>query len=254
MNSKSKINETIRLFRTAPHPCSYKKEETAATVFVDPELNISQHLNSRLTELGYRRSGAHIYRPDCKHCNACISCRLVVEQFRRSKRFQRIWNRNADLRVEESSELSNDEAYLLYQEYIEKRHSDGDMYPATPEQFDTFIRSRTEGGKYFCFYLEEKLIAVAVSDVLDTGLSAVYTFFDPLLEKRSLGNFAILWQIEQVRARGLEYLYLGYWIKDCAKMEYKSTFRPLEMLMKGEWVLEESRLITEQPECTLVSS
>ena len=254
MNSKSKINETIRLFRTAPHPCSYKKEETAATVFVDPELNISQHLNSRLTELGYRRSGAHIYRPDCKHCNACISCRLVVEEFRRSKRFQRIWNRNADLRVEESSELSNDEAYLLYQEYIEKRHSDGDMYPATPEQFDTFIRSRTEGGKYFCFYLEEKLIAVAVSDVLDTGLSAVYTFFDPLLEKRSLGNFAILWQIEQVRALGLEYLYLGYWIKDCAKMEYKSTFRPLEMLMKGEWVLEESRLITEQPECTLVSS
>lgn len=254
MNSKSKINETIRLFRTAPHPCSYKKEETAATVFVDPELNISQHLNSRLTELGYRRSGAHIYRPDCKHCNACISCRLVVEEFRRSKRFQRIWNRNADLRVEESSELNNDEAYLLYQEYIEKRHSDGDMYPATPEQFDTFIRSRTEGGKYFCFYLEEKLIAVAVSDVLDTGLSAVYTFFDPLLEKRSLGNFAILWQIEQVRVMGLEYLYLGYWIKDCAKMEYKSTFRPLEMLMKGEWVLEESRLITEQPECTLVSS
>ena len=254
MNSKSKINETIRLFRTAPHPCSYKKEETAATVFVDPELNISQHLNSRLTELGYRRSGAHIYRPDCKHCNACISCRLVVEEFRRSKRFQRIWNRNADLRVEESSELRNDDAYLLYQEYIEKRHSDGDMYPATPEQFDTFIRSRTEGGKYFCFYLEEKLIAVAVSDVLDTGLSAVYTFFDPLLEKRSLGNFAILWQIEQVRARGLEYLYLGYWIKDCAKMEYKSTFKPLEMLMKGEWVLEESRLITEQPECTLVCS
>jgi len=247
MNSKSKLNETIRLFRTAPHPCSYKKEETAATVFVDPELNISQHLNSRLTEIGYRRSGAHIYRPSCKHCNACISCRLVVEQFRRSKRFQRIWNRNADLRVEESSELSSDEAYLLYQEYIEKRHSDGDMYPATLEQFDTFIRSRTEGGKYFCFYLEEKLIAVAVSDVLDTGLSAVYTFFDPLLEKRSLGNFAILWQIEQVRAMGLEYLYLGYWIKDCAKMEYKSTFRPLEMLLKGEWALEESRSMTEQP-------
>jgi len=247
MNSKSKINETIKLFRTAPHPCSYKKEETAATIFVDPELNISQHLNSRLTELGYRRSGAHIYRPGCKHCNACISCRLVVEQFRRSKRLQRIWNRNADLRVEESSELSNDEAYLLYQEYIEKRHSDGDMYPATPEQFDTFIRSRTEGGKYFCFYLEKKLIAVAVSDVLDTGLSAVYTFFDPILEKRSLGNFAILWQIEQVRAMGLEYLYLGYWIKDCSKMEYKSTFRPLEMLMKGEWVLEEPRLTAGQP-------
>jgi arginyl-tRNA--protein-N-Asp/Glu arginylyltransferase len=83
------------------------------------------------------------------------------------------------------------------------------------------------------------LIAVAVSDVLDTGLSAVYTFFDPQLEKRSLGNFAILWQIEQARAMGLDYLYLGYLIKGCAKMEYKSTFRPLEMLIEGEWVPEE---------------
>jgi arginine-tRNA-protein transferase len=238
MNSKSRINQTIRLFRTAPHPCSYKKEETAATVFVDPELIITQHMNSRLSELGYRRSGAHVYRPDCGECRACISCRLPVAQFKRSKRLQRIWNRNADLRVEECSELA-DEAYLLYQEYIDKRHSDGDMYPATPEQFNAFIRSNTEGGQYLCFYLEEKLIAVAVSDVLDAGLSAVYTFFDPALAKRSLGNFAILWQVEHARALGLDYLYLGYWIKDCAKMEYKSTFRPLEMLIEGKWVLEE---------------
>lgn len=226
------------MFRTAAHPCSYKEDETAATVFVDPELTITQHLNSRLSELGYRRSGAHIYRPDCEHCRACISCRLPVAQFKRSKRLQRIWNRNMDVRVEECSELSGDEAYFLYQEYIEKRHSDGDMYPATPEQFDAFIRSSTEGCQYFCFYLEEKLIAVGVSDVLDAGLSAVYTFFDPGLTKRSLGNFVILWQIEQVRALGLDYLYLGYWIKDCAKMEYKSRFRPLEMLIEGSWVLE----------------
>lgn len=237
MNSKSKINETIRLFRTAPHPCSYKDDETAATIFVDPELTINKHLNSRLSELGYRRSGAHIYRPDCEHCGACISCRLPVVQFKRSKRFQRIWNRNKDVRVEECSELSGDEAYFLYQDYIEKRHSDGDMYPATPEQFDAFIRNKTEGGQYYCFYVEDKLVAVAVSDVLDTGLSAVYTFFDPALAKRSLGNYVILWQIERVRSLGLDYLYLGYWIKDCAKMQYKSSFRPLEMLIEGNWVL-----------------
>lgn len=237
MNSKSKISETIRLFRTAPHPCSYKDDQTAATVFIDPELTITQHLNSRLSELGYRRSGAHIYRPDCEHCSACISCRLPVAQFKRSKRFQRIWNRNADVRVEACSELRGDEAYFLYQDYIEKRHSDGDMYPATPEQFNAFIRSKSEGGQYYCFYLEEKLIAVGVSDVLDSGLSAVYTFFDPALVKRSLGNYVILWQIEQARTLGLDYLYLGYWIKDCQKMQYKSTFRPLEMLIKGKWAL-----------------
>ena len=237
MNSKLKINETIKLFRTAPHPCSYKEDETAATVFVDPELSITQHLNSRLTELGYRRSGAHLYRPDCKYCCSCISCRLPVAQFKRGKRFQRIWNRNADVRVKECSQLSGDAPYLLYHEYIEKRHSNGDMYPPTQEQFDTFIRSNTEGGQYYCFYIEDNLIAVGVSDVLDGGLSAVYTFFDPSLEKRSLGNFVILWQIERARSLGLDHLYLGYWIKNCAKMEYKSTFRPLEMLLEGKWVL-----------------
>ncbi|MBL4582112.1 MAG: arginyltransferase [Gammaproteobacteria bacterium] len=237
MNSKSEINETIKLFRTAVHPCSYKEDESAATVFVDPELTITQHLNSRLSALGYRRSGAHLYRPDCESCRACISCRLPVAQFKRSRRFQRIWNRNSDLRVEVCSELNGEEAYFLYQEYIEKRHSDGDMYPATQEQFNAFIRSNAEGSQYYCFYLEEKLIAVAVSDVLDRGLSAVYTFFDPELAKRSLGNFAILWQIEQARARQLDYLYLGYWIKNCAKMDYKSTFRPLEMLIEGKWLL-----------------
>lgn len=237
MNSKSKITETIRLFRTAPHPCSYKEEETAATIFVDPELTIDRHLNSRLSELGYRRSGAHLYRPDCESCRACISCRLPVATYERSKRFQRIWNRNADLQVRECTALNADEAYPLYQTYIEQRHSDGDMYPATREQFDAFIGSNTEGGCYFCFYLEDRLIAVAVCDVLENGLSAVYTFFDPALEKRSLGNYAILWQVERARSLGLSYLYLGYWIKDCAKMQYKSTFRPLEMLVEGKWVL-----------------
>ena len=237
MNSKSKINETIRLFRTAPHPCSYKEEETAATIFVDPELTIDQHLNSRLSELGYRRSGAHLYRPDCESCRACISCRLPVATFKRNKRFQRIWNRNDDLVVRECESLQREEAYPLYQSYIEQRHSDGDMYPATPEQFDAFIGSNTEGGRYFCFYLDGKLLAVAVSDLLEDGLSAVYTFFDPSAAKRSLGNYAILWQIERAHALGLSHLYLGYWIKDCVKMQYKSTFRPLEMLVEGKWVL-----------------
>ncbi len=237
MNSKSKITESIRLFRTAAHPCSYREDETAATIFVDPELSITQHLNSRLSELGYRRSGAHLYKPDCEHCRACISCRVPVAHFERNKRHQRIWKRNSDLRVEHRKDLPGDEAFSLYQNYIEKRHSDGDMYPATPEQFEAFIRSKTEGSQYYCCYLQERLIAVAVSDRLDTGLSAVYTFFDPALEKRSLGNFMILWQIEQAKALNKDYLYLGYWIKDCAKMQYKSEFRPLEMLIEGKWIL-----------------
>ncbi len=237
MNSKSKISETIRLFRTSPHPCSYKEEETAATIFVDPDLTIDQNLNSKLSELGYRRSGAHLYRPDCGHCQACISCRLPVDEFEINKRFQRILNRNKDIRVEEQASLKGDEAYLLYKDYIDQRHSDGDMFPATPEQFDAFIRANTEGCCYYCYYLNNSLLAVSVTDVLDHGLSAVYTFFDPQQQKRSLGNFVILWQIQQAKAMQLDYLYLGYWIKGCAKMQYKSSFRPLEMLIDGKWVL-----------------
>lgn len=237
MNSKSKISDTIRLFRTSPHPCSYKEEKTACTIFVDPELAINQSLNTRLSELGYRRSGAHLYRPDCDHCGACISCRVPVSSFQISRRFQRILKRNADLRVEKLSSLDGDEPYLLYQKYIDTRHRDGDMYPATPEQFDAFIRTNTEGVHYHCFYLGDELLVVSVSDTLDQGISAVYTFFDPDQERRSLGNFVILWQIQQAQAMNLKYLYLGYWIKGCAKMQYKSAFRPLEMLIDGRWVL-----------------
>ena len=236
MNSKLKINETIKLFRTAAHPCSYKEDETAATVFVDPELSITQHLNSRLTELGYRRSGAHLYRPDCEYCRSCISCRLPVAQFKRGKRFQRIWNRNADVRVEECSQLSGDAPYFLYQDYIEKRHSNGDMYPATPEQFEAFIKKKTVDSRFLKFYLDQQLVAVSVTDVLEQGLSAVYTFFDPAQTKRSLGGYAILWQIKMAQDLGLPYLFLGYWIKECQKMEYKSNYRPLQLLVDGRWV------------------
>ncbi len=237
MNSKSKISETIRLFRTSPHPCSYKDDETASTIFVDPELTINQSLNSKLSVLGYRRSGAHLYRPDCDHCRACISCRLPVTAFQINRRFQKIINRNSDLRVEELSSLTGDAPYRLYQNYINQRHNDGDMFPATPEQFDAFIRTGTEEGRYYCFYLNEKLLAVAVTDVLDHGISAVYTFFDPRQQRRSLGNYVILWQIQQAKAMQLDYLYLGYWIKGCPKMQYKRIFRPLEMLIEGKWLL-----------------
>jgi len=237
MNSKSKINDSIRLFRTAPHPCSYKKEQTAATIFVDPELSISKPINSKLSELGYRRSGAHLYRPDCDNCRACISCRIPVRHFHRAGRFKKIWNRNLDLQIVETDTLEGSEEYELYKRYINTRHSDGDMYPATPEQFDAFICTNTSNTLFYKFYLDDKLIAVSVTDVLHQGLSAVYTFFDPEHSKRSLGIYAILWQISRVQSLGFEYLFLGYWIKDCEKMQYKSSFRPLEMLLEGKWAL-----------------
>ena len=237
MKSNSKAISSVRLFRTSPHPCSYKTDQRAATVFVDPDLVIDQALNSRLSEMGYRRSGAHLYRPDCEFCNACVSCRIPVDQFQYKRRFTKIWNNNQDLEVKEKNDLICNESFRLYERYINTRHRDGDMYPASLEQFEAFIKTKTVDTRFYLFYRQDELVAVSVTDALEQGLSAVYTFFDPLLTQRSLGNFVILWQIEKARAMNLPYLFLGYWIKNCPKMQYKSSFRPIQLLIDGKWVL-----------------
>ena len=237
MKSNSKAISSVRLFRTSPHPCSYKTDQRAATVFVDPDLVIDQALNSRLSEMGYRRSGAHLYRPDCEFCNACVSCRIPVDQFQYKRRFTKIWNNNQDLEVKEKNDLICNESFRLYERYINTRHRDGDMYPASLEQFEAFIKTKTVDTRFYLFYRQDELVAVSVTDALEQGLSAVYTFFDPLLTQRSLGNFVILWQIKKARAMNLPYLFLGYWIKNCPKMQYKSSFRPIQLLIDGNWVL-----------------
>ena len=237
MQSNSKIISSVRLFRTSPHPCSYKEPEQAATVFVDPDLVIDKALNSKLSDLGYRRSGAHLYRPDCDFCQACISCRVPVAEYQFNRSQRRILRRNESLRVVEKSDLTDEIAYELYQRYINQRHVDGDMFPASLEQYEAFIKTKMVDTRFFLFYEQDELLAVSVVDFLEQGLSAVYTFFDPDQSQRSLGNFAILWQITKCQELGLPYLFLGYWIKGCGKMEYKSKFRPLEMLINGRWVL-----------------
>jgi len=237
MQSNNKIISSVRLFRTSPHPCSYKDSEQAATVFVDPDLVIDKALNSKLSDLGYRRSGAHLYRPDCDFCQACISCRVPVAEFQFNRSQRRILRRNESLRMVEKSDLTDEIAYDLYQRYINQRHLDGDMFPASLEQYEAFIKTKMVDTRFCLFYEQDELLAVSVVDFLEQGLSAVYTFFDPDQSQRSLGNFAILWQIKKCQELGLPYLFLGYWIKGCGKMEYKSKFRPLEMLINGRWVL-----------------
>ena len=126
--------------------------------------------------------------------------------------------------------------YSLYARYIESRHRDGDMYPPSRQQFDSFLTREWETTHFYCFYDRDQLIAVAVVDVIDNGLSAIYTFFDPDLNARSLGAYAILWQIEEARRLNLGHVYLGYWIRQCRKMAYKVQYRPIELLVNGRWV------------------
>jgi arginine-tRNA-protein transferase len=154
-----------------------------------------------------------------------------------TRRFKKIWNSNQDLEVIERNDLICKESYALYEKYINTRHRDGDMYPASLEQFEAFIKTKTVDTRFYLFYQQEQLVAVSVTDILEQGLSAVYTFFDPTLKNRSLGYHVILWQVQQACSLQLPYLFLGYWIKNCPKMQYKSSFRPLELLVEGNWRL-----------------
>lgn len=232
------VNEvsSIKLFRTSEHPCSYISDQDATTVFLDPTTKISQKLNSALTDKGFRRSGHLLYKPDCNSCKACIACRIPVKKFKSKSSFRRILKINQDIRVAASSRLNLDESYALYESYINHRHLDGDMFPATEKQFSTFILENTDDTIFFKFFEKERLIAVSVADILKDGFSAVYCFYDPIDKRRSLGTYAILYQIHQVLEQERLYLYLGYWIKNCRKMLYKTRFRPLEMLVNNKWV------------------
>ena len=225
----------LKVYTTYPHSCSYLEEQEATTLFIDPRQQMDKNLYSNLSLLGFRRSGNHVYRPHCTHCEACIPARIPVAGFKPKRSQRRTLARNADLRVERSEDIRDDQAFELYQRYIQLRHSDGDMYPPDREQYESFLNNAWNCTRYYRFYQRDTLLGVAVVDELVDGLSAIYTFFEPEEQKRSLGNYAILWQIEKAREMGLHYLYLGYWIRDCQKMAYKSEYRPLELYVNSRW-------------------
>lgn len=206
------------------------------TLFADPKVSVNHTLYSELSELGFRRSGNYLYRPHCKHCCACIPVRVPVDKFVPSRKQKRVLRRNQDLEVHRVPAHFNPEHYHLYERYISARHRDGDMFPPSAEQFSSFLLSDWGNTYFYEFRLQGELLAVAVCDEMQNGLSAVYTFYAPEENDRSLGVHAILWQIQEARARGLPALYLGYWIKECQKMNYKTDYKPLEMFLNNQWI------------------
>lgn len=236
------ILSTLKVFATHPHACSYLPDQKATTLFIDPAAPMDSNTYSQLSEMGFRRSGPHLYRPHCSRCNSCVPARIPVQSFQPNRRQRRILKRNADLIVIDRTALHGDEYYELYAKYIEGRHRDGDMYPPTRQQFDSFLTREWDLTHYYCFYEntsseKPKLLAVAVVDVMSNGLSAIYSFFDPDLKERSLGVYAVLWQIKRAQELGLPNVYLGYWIKQCRKMAYKIEYRPIELLVNNRWIV-----------------
>lgn len=227
---------TIKLYLTEPHPCSYLADEEATTAFVDPSFAIDAQLYSRLSELGFRRSGRYLYEPRCKHCSACIPVRIPVDKFAANRSQQKCWNRNHDLSLDLTRQPDHEEHYQLYSQYISGRHNDGDMYPPSVQQYEDFIANLWTNSQVMEFRRDHELMAAAVIDWVDSGISAIYTYFSPQQTRRGLGTFAILSQIALAKAKGRPYVYLGYWIKDCRKMAYKKSFKPIEMHINDRWI------------------
>lgn len=233
--------EQLAFFATPEQPCGYLPEQQSTTLFVDPNAIITTENYSTLSGLGFRRSGKHFYRPYCENCQACTPIRVNTKQFKPSKSQKRLLKKNASLKAQTLKADFHEDHYLLYEKYLHHRHSDGDMYPPSRSQYRSFLVDGHSSSQFIEFSLEGELCAVAVCDQLKDGLSAIYTFFDPELSSLSLGKYAILWQIQEAQERNLDYLYLGYFIKDCRKMAYKNQYSPFEARINNQW-LNESEL------------
>jgi len=226
---------TIRVFQTAEHPCGYWPERIARDLVLDPADPMLPALYEPALAMGFRRSGQHVYRPNCVGCQACTPVRIPVDRFVPSRSQRRCLARNADLQVSLQPALRSEETFALYRSYVGARHAGGGMDDPSHQDFDAFLACSWSPTAFLEMRLRRELLAVAVTDVMPDSLSAVYTFFATQHAARSLGTFAILAQIEHARREGLQFLYLGFWLDGHPKMHYKQSFRPLQILLDGSW-------------------
>ncbi len=228
-----------QFYVTAPQPCPYLDGRMERKLFTALQGDHSEQLNNALSKQGFRRSQNVLYRPSCAECSACLSARIRVADFEPSKSQRRTIRRNRDIKREATSPWATEEQYALFRSYLDQRHADGGMADMDIFEFaamieETPVRSRVveyadrpDG--------ERHLRAVCLTDVLDDGLSMVYSFYDPELARSSLGTYVILDHIDIARDAGLPYVYLGYWVAGSSKMGYKANFAALEVYQGGEW-------------------
>ena len=230
-------SQRISLYLTAEHACGYLPDRLAANLVPDPAISMTMPLYSHLIELGYRRSGRHTYRPHCRQCNACLPCRIPVRQFEPRRNQRRAEQANSDCSIRLTEAGFNEERFALYSRYLNARHGEGDMANPQPEHFSNFLYCDWSDTHFLEVRRQGELLAVAVCDLVSSGLSAVYSFFNPEERGRSLGTYCILQMIRQTRQMGLEHVYLGYLIMQSRKMRYKANYRPLEVFRDNRWLL-----------------
>ncbi len=231
-----------QFYVTASQPCPYLDGKVERKLFAGLQGEHANALNNALSKQGFRRSQNVLYRPTCADCSACLSARIRVADFTPSKSQRRVLSRNKHLIRDASAPWATEHQYELFSRYLNTRHADGgmadmDMFEFSSMVEETPVRSRiVEYSTQHELYERSELTSVCLTDVLDDGLSLVYSFFEPDLQRNSLGIYMILDHIMIAQEAGLPYVYLGYWVPGSPKMGYKANFTALEVFYKGQWV------------------
>ncbi|MCF6272985.1 MAG: arginyltransferase [Rhodobacteraceae bacterium] len=228
-----------QFYVTAPQPCPYLEDRHERKLFTTLYDEDGVSLNNSLSAQGFRRSQNVIYRPSCSACSACQSARVKVEDFSPSRSQKRVLKRNGHLTRSLKTPWARDAHFQMFNRYLESRHAKGGMAGMDESEFSAMIEETPVNTRLveYSTYKNGRSVPVAVclSDILEDGLSMVYSFFEPELAKDSIGTYMILDHIRLARESGLPYVYLGYWVQGSPKMDYKSKFQPLETYHDGGW-------------------
>jgi arginine-tRNA-protein transferase len=237
----SEPRDPPQFYLTSPAPCPYLPGKEERKVFTHLVGRRAGRLNDALTHSGFRRSQTIAYRPACEHCKGCVSVRILCEEFSPRRTQKKVLSHNADVIGSFGAARADSEQFALFRTYLDSRHSDGGMADMAMLDYAMMIedshvesrlaryRLRLPGGE------PGPLVACCLTDMLDDGLSMVYSFYDPELAPRSLGAYMILDHVFRAQAMGLPHLYLGYWVAGSRKMDYKSHYLPQERLGPEGW-------------------